>query len=163
MDAGIGIFRTVKLYHPVVDWGDINPLIWRTLQMPSSSKEEETAMPCHLLSQERNFWWHGHRPRSFVIGNQCVLRDLNSCLTAGGLIISSKWNYTGPSVLFLDLGWKKQTKKQTKKHVQHYLNWDNFLEIDLDWSQSSLSEGLLKCQLSLKEKETAMSFHVLCI
>ena len=91
-----------------------------------------------------------------------VLRDLNSCLTAGGLIISSKWNFTEPSVLFLDLGWKKTNKqknnnnnnnknKNKKKKRQKTkcvrptfsLNWDNFLG---NWpGQSSLSEGLLKC------------------
>ena len=49
--------------------------VWRTSQMPSSSKEEETTMPCHLLSQELSFRLHGHRQcelRYLVIGSWCT-------------------------------------------------------------------------------------------
>ena len=58
-----------------------------------------------------------------------------------------------PVFYFLILGKKKE-------HLKLSWNLNNFLGIDLDWSQSSLPEALLKCQLPLKEKETAISFHL---
>ena len=73
--------------------------------MPSSTKEEETTTPCHLLFCLRDaIFGHMAIDRDTWLLRTNVLRDLNSCLTAGGLITSSKRNYTGTSVLFLDLG-----------------------------------------------------------
>ena len=133
---------------------------WLWYKSPSSGwlhkcllpQRKKKTTPCHLLRDaifgdmaiDRDTW----------LLRTNVLRDLNSCLTAGGLITSSKRNYTGTSVLFLDLGWKTNNNK--KKHIQHYLNWDNFLGIDLDWSQSSLPEALLKCQLKEKKKQQSL-------
>ena len=45
------------------------------------------------------FFWKQRSWHTLLLG-----AERSSCLTAGGLITSSKWNYTEPSVLFLDLG-----------------------------------------------------------
>ena len=59
--------------------------------MPSSSKEEEKTTPCHLIFCLRNeIFGYMAIDRDTWLLRTNVFRDLNSCLTAGGLIISSK-------------------------------------------------------------------------